>query len=293
MKVAKKNARHPRHNQDIIELTESSTAKERLRKESNCRYKIYSELIQKRSNIHNEIKKSLLPKAMRFRFNNWWRLTTFKYTQNPLSAKGSRQSPIGGRFNIGKVEITDTGKFSSFPALYLAESKDVAMRERYPSTKTSLSSHELMLREPCQDVFVEVKGEAFIINIDSPKALTPFVKVIKTIKYDPSTKKDAERFNCPSNTVQTVKELKNALYLPNWREYVAIWDDPAPSQIFAQIVKSCGIEGVLYSSSQSRGKCIALFLENFKGSNSFVVLTNPPEGMQNIRIDRATFKDFF
>ena len=182
MRVPKKETKSSKHNRDIIHLTQSSVARKRLSEEINFRYKAYSELLQKRSSIHQQIEESLRSKAERFKFNKWWRLTTFKYAKNPLNAKGSRKNAIGGRFNIGSIEITDTGKFSSFPALYLAESKKVAMKECYPSTKDSLPSHELMFRKQRQDVFVEVKGEVFIINIDGPWALSPFVKVIKNDK---------------------------------------------------------------------------------------------------------------
>lgn len=89
-------------------------------------------------------------------------------------------------------------------------------------------------------------------------------------------------------------ELKKALYLTNWRNSISVYDDPPTSQIFGQIIKSCGIEGLLYSSVQSRnkcnGKCLALFLENFKESDSFVELVDTD--LNKNRIDQNTFKDF-
>ena len=98
--------------------------------------------------------------------------------------------------------------------------------------------------------------------------------------------------------MQTVAELKKGLYLTNWKNSISMYDDPPPSQIFGQLVKSCGIEGLLYSSVQSRnkrnkhgGKCLALFLENFEESDSFVEVVDT--NISKKRIDRDTFKEFF
>ena len=90
------------------------------------------------------------------------------------------------------------------------------------------------------------------------------------------------------------KELKEALYMANWKNFTSIYDEPSPSQIFGQIVKSCGIEGLLYSSVRARNKpgcCLALFLENFEDSDSFVEVID--SDIDKKRIDCNTFKDFF
>ena len=279
-------------NKDIIDLIQSTSASKKIRKEADLRYKIYSELLQKRSNIQDKIKDSLVTKVKKFSLKKWWRLTTFKYSRHPLSAKGSYNNPIGGRFNIGQIERIETGKFSPFPALYLADSKILAMKERYPQINSQLSSHELMLRKEDQDVFVQVSGEVFILDIDAPRVLSQFVQVIKEIDYNFFTKKEIKKIKYDIKTIKSVQALKGTLYDRNWKQYVTIYDDPSPSQIFGQIVKSCGIEGICYKSLQGQGKCMALFLESFKDSESFIELIDPPENMKNVKINKRTFIDF-
>ena len=132
---------------NIVPLKQSLLVKNELERQTAFRYSLYAQLLQKRSVRQEEIKKSLLSKVEKFSFNNWWRMTTFGYSENPLSAVGSYKNPSGGRFNIGKIDSTNMDKFISFPALYLAETKEVAINERYPKIKDNkLSSPELMLR---------------------------------------------------------------------------------------------------------------------------------------------------
>ena len=133
---------------DIIQLAQPSKPQKVDRDRIAFRYKCYSELLQKRSALHEEIKKSLVPRTQVFTFNNWWRLTTSKYSMDPINASGSCKNPHGGRFNIGQIDATNTGKFSKFPSLYLAETKDIAVGEVYSKVQTSsaqLSSMERML----------------------------------------------------------------------------------------------------------------------------------------------------
>lgn len=165
----------------FIHLAQSSQPTKHIEKEVAFRYKCYSELLQKRSVLHEEIKKSLVLKVQPFAFNNWWRLTTSKYSMNPISASGSHKNPIGGRFNIGQIHLANTGQFLSFPALYLAETKNIVIQEVYPETQnsTQLSSQERMLSSTNADAFFKVRGQVHILDIDKPNNLTSFVKIIK------------------------------------------------------------------------------------------------------------------
>ena len=283
---------------EVMNLIQSSESTKQIQEKIAFKYKFCSELIQKRSVLQKEIKASLVPKIQVFSFNNWWRLTTAKYSMDPINASGSYKNPIGGRFNVGQIDTTNTGKFATFPALYLAETKPTAMKEVYPpiKNKCSLSSIELMLSSNKTDTFFKVRGKVHILDIDGPNNLTSFVKVIKKITIDADTTKEARRLSEPNpQTIQAVKELKGALYSTNWKNSISIYDDPSPSQIFGQIVKSCGIEGLLYSSIHSQNKhdckCLALFLENFEDSASFVEVID--SDISKKRIDQNTFKEFF
>ena len=116
--------------QKNIRLTQSSLSAKEINKQIELQYAAYADLLQKRSALQEEIKKSLIPKSESFTLNNWWRLTTYKYAQDPLNASGSCKSPTGGRFNIGQIDATKSGKFAMFPALYVAETKETAPRYR-------------------------------------------------------------------------------------------------------------------------------------------------------------------
>lgn len=281
---------------NIISLKQSLKSKEQLEKQISFKYKAYTELLQKRSSKQEKVKESLLSKVECFPFDNWWRLTIFQYSRDPLNTKGSYKNPHGGRFNIGNIEFSDTGKFLPFPALYLAQKKDTVIKEKYQtSTPCKLSSHEMMLQSKEQDLFIRVKGRVHILDIDRKNSLNSFVNIIKEIKFDPTTIAEAKRIKTdPRTTIQTVTQLKKALYDPDWRSSISIWDDPPPSQIFGQIVKSCGIEGILYSSPRdpisNHNKCLALFLQNFKDSDSFVEIID--SSINKKRIDQHTFQEF-
>ncbi len=283
---------------EVMNLVQSSDSTKQIKEKIAFKYKFYSELVQKRSVLQKEIKASLVSKIQVFPFNDWWRLTTTKYSMDPINASGSYKNPIGGRFNVGQIDTTNTDKFVTFPALYLAKTKQTAIKEVYPpiKKKCSLSSMELMLSSKEANAFFKVRGEVRVLDIDSPNNLTAFVKVIKKITIDADTEKEALRLSEPNpQTVQTVKELKRALYSTNWKNFISIYDDPPPSQIFGQIVRSSGIEGLLYSSIHSQNKhdckCLALFLENFEDSASFVEVID--SDISKKRIDQNTFKEFF
>ena len=62
---------------------------------------------------------------------------------------------------------------------------------------------------------------------------------------------------------------------------------PAISQVFGRIAAAAGVHGILYPSAKGDGhKCLALSLQNWKGSASFVEVMDPvPEGATLTRID--------
>lgn len=121
--MSKKTIPAPGSPQEVLHLVQSARPTKEIGEKIQLLYAGYTELLQKRSALHEKIKESLVPKSEPFTFNNWWRLTTYKYSQDPLNASGSYKSPTGGRFNIGQIDATNSGKFAMFPVLYLAETK--------------------------------------------------------------------------------------------------------------------------------------------------------------------------
>ena len=264
----------------FIGFKHSSSLSQRLNKESEFLFVLYSQLFYERSKKQDEIKKALSSKLEKFEFASWWRSVPFKYTINPLSSKGSLNSPYGGRFNIGQIETTNTGKFSPFPALYLGDSKKVAEEEcGYIIKKTSkLSTSDITLRsnEERQDTYLKVKGSICLIDITKPYVLSPFVKVIKDMSYSKELLKEIKQRKLKDSKIKTVQDLKRAIYDKEWRLYISLYGLPSPSQVFSQIVRSCGIEGILYRSTRyQKGSCLAIFLDNFSDSSSYVELMMP------------------
>jgi hypothetical protein len=80
--------------------------------------------------------------------------------------------------------------------------------------------------------------------------------------------------------------LQRKLLHPNWRLVPAQFDLPANSQIFARLAVAAGLHGILYPSSKQSGKhCMALFIQNWSNSGSFVEISDPvPKGTHRKRI---------
>ena len=88
-------------------------------------WRYYSELAFQRKSIREELNSSLRNAAAAFQFSGWQRVVKYKYSLDPLSAKGSLFDQ-GGRFNVGAIDST---RHPMFPALYLAVDKGTALAE--------------------------------------------------------------------------------------------------------------------------------------------------------------------
>src|SRR6266699_2086977 len=86
-------------------------------------WRYYSELAFQRRKIREELNSSLRNAAADFQCSRWQRVVKYKYSLDPLSAKGSLSDP-GGRFNVGAIDPT---RYPMFPALYLAADKATAL----------------------------------------------------------------------------------------------------------------------------------------------------------------------
>lgn len=63
---------------------------------------------------------------------------------------------------------------------------------------------------------------------------------------------------------------------------------PSPSQIFAELVRAAGFEGVLYESTKGPGRCLAIFPEALT-DDSYVELADAvPEPIKHTRLDSTT-----
>jgi RES domain len=225
-------------------------------------------------------------------FDPWYRVVEYRYCLEPLSTTGSVQR-IGGRFNFGK-EIRE-GYFESFPALYVAETVETAYREFYQlKDKTragGLSSGDLALRRPGGFLIAEIKGQlGLVFNAGDLKALAPFAAVIREFPVPRRAMQIVRELKLQKRPlIQTANDVRRQLLLPTWRELPRQFDLPANSQIFGRLVRDAGYEAILYPSSKNAARCIGVFPENLRESDSFLELSGGyPEEVQVRRLDSST-----
>ncbi len=258
----------------------------------------YSYFAHQRSLIFEVLKETLSMSSQIHIFEKWQRVVSYKYTLHPLSTKGSILSSPGGRFNIGDIDKT---KFPCFPALYLAENRDTAYKERfgsYDATKKQpgLSSQDLALTNDKSITIVCVDGQINqVLDLNNLNTLKNFFNVIKNIILPKHFIKRAKKLNIdPMPQVQTVNQLKKTILDPNWRLMPTQFDVPANSQILGQIAYMAGLEAIVYPSRMSnKDNCLAIFPENLSKSTSFIELVGEmPNDVKHKRLDSETFSKY-
>ena len=252
----------------------------------------YSELAYQRSQIADEIKRSLLEAAQKtFPFEKWQRAVKYKYALEPFSVTGSLTDTAGGRFNIGDI---NPSQFPSFPALYLASDKNTAYQELL-CQKIELGQEnrivDFALTNPVSVANISLSGVlGSIINLREPEKLQPFVDLIKDFSIPDYLRKVAKSIGeREPELIRTVPKLMDSLLDPNWRLWPMQFDVPVASQIFGQLVSEAGIEGILYPSKFTDKDCLAVFPQNFE-EGSFVQMDDamPPE-VKIRRLDVTTW----
>ncbi|MGH9425165.1 MAG: RES domain-containing protein, partial [Terriglobia bacterium] len=171
-----------------------------------------------------------------------------------------------------------------------------AFREVFGQTGTlELSEAEMALANEAAITKVVVEGQIDqVLNVKSKSALKEFVSLIKGFKLPPDLLKQARKLKLHEpKIIKNVEQLQTVLSSPDWRNMPQLVDTPAPSQIFGQIAHAAGIEAILYRSVKGKKDCLAVFVENFQNSNSFVELEGAiPKATKLARLDSASWQDF-
>ena len=246
----------------------------------------YNYYLNEREKIAKDIYFALNHKVKSYKFKNWVRLVSAKYANNPLSCVGSVKNATGGRFNVGNI---NKDRFPIFPALYIGNEKRTCIEEIY-------SGMEGFLDNKKSESFVQINGHIhYVLDLTKKSTLSMFVKVIKKISLSKSLKDKTKKLKLETGSIQNITQLKKTLYDINWRREPNLYDLPASSQIFGQLVKNAGIEAILYQSTKNskKGLCLAIFPENFENSDSYVELDHPPQYVINKRMDSKTFQTFY
>jgi len=241
----------------------------------------YSELAYQRNLIQDQLIGSIQEACITgYKIEAWQRVTRWKYSGHPFSTLGSLVS-WGGRFNIGQ-DISQGDTLKTFQALYLAQSQATAQVEALGSgiANSPLSIEDIALTNKSSFVCVSVSGTLDrVIDLTDKTTLVKFAKLISKFKVPQSILDSAAQLHIPLPTlIKSPGPLLKSFLIDNWRKEPAQFDIPANGQIFGQLVYLAGIDGIIYPSSKTGEKCLAVFPSNFDGRNSYLRLDDePPE----------------
>ena len=225
-----------------------------------------------------------------FEFEHWSRILEHRYALDPLSLVGSLKK--GGRFNIG--EDLDPSMFTPFPALYVGEDYDVAFHECFGNDpgaiQNGLSATDFALRTPGSFTHVRLRGRLErVLDLDDHEALSAFAKIIGEMETPREVNRLVRELGLKRGPrlIRDAKMLRSQLLAKDWRINPMQFDLPANAQIFGRIAVAAGIQGLLYPSVRAgKGRCLALFVQNWSKSTSFIELEDaPPPNTHRTRWD--------
>lgn len=284
---------------DLIHKKDIRRYKQRYEAILDYYYECFTYFQNDRAKRLKNIKEAFLEVSEPYEFNSWHRLFDLKFVTNPLSARGSILNDPGGRFNMGDI---DELKFAKFPALYIAQTYEIAYRERNqipPDNKISgLSADELSFTKQDSTVSLLLNGKIkSVVDLTTKDSLKPFYDEIKDIKLPRSLEKRSNRLNIPPMyPVNSHIELRKSILMDNWRELPMVVDIPSNSQIFGQLAHAAGIEAILYPSKMSKeGTCLAIFTMNFSNSDSYVRIKDKelPQEIRYPELNSETWQFLF
>jgi hypothetical protein len=95
----------------------------------------------------------------------------------------------------------------------------------------------------------------------------------------------------PLRLIASAQELFSSLMAENWREYPTVWNTPANPQLFGHLLAQAGFEGVLFCSTRTGQRNLALFPRLFKESGSIVKVVSPPSTAVCTELSARTYVD--
>ena len=226
-------------------------------------------------------------------FSAWARIVTFRYSLAPLSCAGSLHG-AGGRFNAG-TDLDDR-TLEPWPALYLAENYETAFREKFQiasdDTRAGLSAQDLALTPNASHATVILRGKlSNVFALNDEESLKPICRVFRRIKMPAAAARLQKKLKIPNRDnfmIRSPFQLKRALLAQNWRLQPMQFGMPSPSQIFAELVRAAGFEGVLYQSTKGPGLCLAIFPEALMNGSHVELADAAPEPIKHTRLDATT-----
>ncbi len=135
--------------------------------------------------------------------------------------------------------------------------------------------------------------ETYLLEATSLKELKEAKKYTeRLLKYQWRYYSELAELGQPNpEIIKSPGKLLESLLIPNWRDIPSRYDIPANSQIFGHLVSMSGIEGILYLSKLTYEPCLAIFVHNFFGTESYIQLDDePPHKKVPTRIDGRNWR---
>ena len=270
------------------------TWKDRHKKIQQYCWDHYSYFSHHRSLVIDKLKEALLSSCDAFESSSMHRVVDYGFSDHPLSATGSIIVDPGGRFNIGDIDGT---KFPRFPALYLAEDVETALREKFSLSAAKnvdgLSAQQLNLFSSTTTVKVRCNLKV-VLDLRDKQSLRLLFGELKHIQLPHSFIYRAARLKLhPMRAVNTPEELRETILRQDWQIMPISFDVPGNSQILGQLAHAAGVEGILYPSTKNDKKnCLAVYPENIKEDSFVEIIGSIPKTTIFRRLDKNTFNDF-
>ncbi len=225
--------------------------------------------------------------------SGWVRVVTYQYSSSPLSCAGSL-TYVGGRFNAGLDLEPNT--IEPWPALYVAENFETAYREKFQRAKgeiiNGLTPEELALNAGGSHATLLLRGMlGNVFDMTGHECLDGVGAELAKIKMPERAKLLKRKLKIPDSDLgmaRTGKQLHESAVAHNWRILPVQYGLPAPSQILAEMIRAAGFEGILYSSTKSGGKCLAIFPDKLADGSYVELMDAAPEGVTDTRLDSNT-----
>jgi hypothetical protein len=245
------------------------------RAQSDYQYALFFDLEAQRATRHAELCAALRSQpAIVVDLEGWCRLVNFKHSLAGLSPAGSLKR--SGRFNFG--EDIDPARFTPFPALYLAEDFETAFREyhglSFGHRTDGLTPEELSLEDDGSWVTLRIRGHVNnVFDATKTRNLRQFSSVISKFKLSDRVRQaESVAQRGPTTLIRGADQLMQSLQDPNWRSLPIHFDIPSNSQLFGKFLVDAGYEGVLYRSTRSSKRCLAVFTRQLANSDSSIAL---------------------
>ncbi len=238
-----------------------------------------------RSNIEDDILEAIQASISGpYKNNNLFRVTGHRFSQDPLCTLGSVKRPPGGRFNFGLPDSS----FKNFHALYLADTAQTALFEKYPplNSNDEVETQEgvkidncffsLCINESYSNFKVSCKINK-IIDLRNDDPLENFLEVIKQIPSpDHLTNFKKLYGHDRPYSVTTTTGLRQAILNPEYTYQYTWFQAPSNSQWFGYYCWLSGVQAIIYPSVKyGKGFNLCILVDNLENDpDSYIHLVD-------------------